>query len=135
MNVERDTPPCRALLVEDEVLVALHVADLLAAAGCEVIGPALRLAEAMALAEAREPPAFALLDINLAGELSWPVARALAQRGVPFIFVTGYVGDHAGIPADLAGAPMLSKPLSEGDLLRAIAQWQPPARAAVPLSP
>lgn len=135
MTLQNDIRPSRVLVVEDEMLVALHVADMLSAAGCEVIGPALRVSDGVALVEGGEAPAFALLDINLGGEMSWPVARALVLRGIPFVFITGYVGEHAELPADLAGTCLLSKPLAEDDLRRAIAPWRTPAACAAAVSP
>jgi CheY-like chemotaxis protein len=79
----------RVLVVEDEPIVGMLLEDMLLDLGVEVVGPAATLAEALALAE-REDLAAALLDVNLGGERSYPVADALARRGVPFLFLTGY---------------------------------------------
>lgn len=110
----------KAIVVEDEFLVALHIKDLLAEMGFEVVGHGARLAEAMALAEQQTDLAMAILDVNLAGELSWPVARALRRRGIEFVFVTGYLPAHTALPEDLAGATMLSKPVDLRTLRRAL---------------
>ncbi len=106
-----------ALVVEDEFLVSLGVTALLEDLGYEVLGPIARLQDAYRAAE-REKLDLGVLDINLAGELSWPVARVLQSRGVPFLFLTGYLEANANRPVDLAGAPMCPKPFAES-LLRA----------------
>ena len=108
-------------MVEDEFLVALHLKDLLHELGLNVVGHAARLAEALHLVQQREDLAVAVLDVNLAGEMSWPVARALRARGVPFVFVTGYLPAHTALPDDLAGATMLSKPVDSRALGRTLA--------------
>ena len=59
-----------------------------------------------------------MLDVNLAGELSYPVASALRARGVPFFFITGY--GSAGLPAELAEAVVLPKPFAPEQLANAI---------------
>jgi len=98
----------RILVVDDEPLVAMMIEDLLADFGCEVVGPVGSVAEALALVEAGGLSG-ALLDVNLGGELVYPVAEALRDANVPFAFVTGYAG--LGVAADFAAAPMLRKPL------------------------
>src|SRR5260370_25687476 len=87
----------RILVVEDNFLMAESVRDLLDECGCETVGPAPSLAVALALA-GQEPLDGALLDINLAGEDCFPVARLLRERGVPFILLTGF-DDCAIVPA------------------------------------
>jgi CheY-like chemotaxis protein len=79
----------RVLIVEDEILVAMHLEDLLMAMGHSVVGPATRLSEAMTFAR-DDDFEFAILDMNLAGTPSQPVADILRQRGIPFVFATGY---------------------------------------------
>lgn len=98
----------RILVVEDNFLMAESVRDLLDECGCETVGPAPRLAVALALA-GQEPLDGALLDINLAGEYCFPVARLLRERGVPFMFLTGY-DDCSIVPVAFRDAPRLSKP-------------------------
>ena len=99
------------LLVEDELLVALMMENTLVEAGFKVVGPAHRLAEAMHIAMGTELNA-AVLDINLAGELVYPLADLLAARQVPFIFVTGYGAE--GVHPRFAHVPVLQKPLGRG---------------------
>ncbi len=81
----------RVLIVEDEFLVALGLQDNLMSLGCVVVGPAGSLADAMNLAETETVDA-AILDVNLRGELVFPVADVLADRGVPMIFCSGHMG-------------------------------------------
>jgi CheY-like chemotaxis protein len=114
--------PRRALLVEDEFLVSLHVGGLLKDLGFEVVGPAARLADGLRRADQEDELAVGVLDINLAGELSWPIARLLRARGVPVIFVSGYSVPLANLPPDLADAPLCTKPATRIDLSRAIAK-------------
>ena len=99
----------RVLVVEDDPLIAMEVEELLRAEGCDVVGPAYNVAGALALAE-RERLDAALLDVNLAGELVFPVAQALARRSVPFVFVTAS-GVGALDPA-YTGHPIIAKPFA-----------------------
>jgi PAS domain S-box-containing protein len=109
----------RILLVEDEALVAAENASRLEAAGYVVIGSASSLQEATALAGAVEVEA-AVLDLNLGGKLSFPIADILLARGVPFVFVTGY--EHEGlIPSRFARAPVMAKPTPPDALEKALA--------------
>jgi DNA-binding NtrC family response regulator len=79
----------RVLVVEDEYLVALEVEGVLTDAGCIVVGPFARVRDALGVAEV-EAVDVALLDVNVAGEVVFPVAHLLEERGTPFLFVTGY---------------------------------------------
>jgi len=98
----------RVLVLEDETIVLLMIEDLLEDLGCQVVGPATTVPEALALAEAGGFDA-ALLDLNIGrGQTSYPVADILAARQVPFAFVTGYSADALAPPHD--GRPILEKP-------------------------
>lgn len=97
------------LLVEDEMLIALETADELKSAQCTVLGPARTLEAAMAFAGGEDLDA-AVLDVNLAGQLVWPVAEALASRHIPFLFLTGF-GPELKFPPAFAAAPRLEKPV------------------------
>ena len=77
------------LVVEDEVLVAMLIEDMLTELGFEVLGPAMRLDAALKMAR-EEAFDLAVLDVNLANEQSFPVAHLLQERGIPFFFATGY---------------------------------------------
>ena len=112
------TRPATLLLVEDEFLLALQIEDVLQEAGLHVIGPAATLAQAKSLAQ---NAAFdgALLDVNLRGEHVDEVASILQERGIPFVFTTGYGREH--LPAafrDHAG--FLAKPFSDKMLIQAV---------------
>ena len=96
------------LVVEDDLLLAEALCDLLKGCGCEVVGPVPRLSPGLALA-AEVPLDGAFLDVNLAGEYSFPIARLLRKRRVPFLFVTAYVDDSI-FPPDLRDVPRLTKP-------------------------
>ena len=78
------------LVVEDDLLVALELCDELTSRGWTVIGPAATVQEAIKLLTALPPPDLAVLDVNLRGELSYPIAEQLQAMGVPFVFCTGY---------------------------------------------
>ncbi|MFN6953190.1 MAG: response regulator [Acetobacteraceae bacterium] len=105
----------RILVVEDEAMVAMLLEDTLNDAGFQVLGPAATVAEAMAVLDA-ERPAGAVLDINLGGETSAPVADRLAAEGVPFLICSGY--GASGVPPAHAARPVLAKPYDPGELLR-----------------
>jgi DNA-binding response OmpR family regulator len=107
----------RVLVVEDEALVAMLLEDSLGDAGFGVEGPYATIEQALS-AIARNPPDAAVLDLNLSGESSVPVADALAAAGVPFVFCSGY-GD-AGVPTRHAGRPVLAKPCDPATLVAAI---------------
>ncbi len=115
----------RVLVLEDETIVLVMIEDLLGDLGCRIVGPAGTVAEALALAEAGGFDA-ALLDLNLGrGETSYPVADALAQRGIPFAFVTGYTADALVAPHN--GRPILEKPFWGDALRNVLEKLAPPA--------
>jgi two-component system, response regulator PdtaR len=108
------------LVVEDELLIAMDLEQLLRRHGWRVLGPAATVAGALRLL-AGETPDVALLDVNLGGEPVTPVAEALRARGVPFVLASAY---HvpAQAAAALAGAPNIGKPTGERRLLAALAR-------------
>ena len=107
----------RVLLVEDELLVAMTLEDILRREGCLILGP-FRRVEKAALAARTEAIDIALLDVNLAGERVFPVAAALVQRRLPFVFMTGYgPGD---IAPEYAGRPVIGKPFRTAELVEAL---------------
>lgn len=108
----------RVLVVEDEAFVALLVEEYLAELGCTVVGTASRLEEALKMARTLLLDV-AVLDVNLAGKLSYPVAEVLRARNIPFVFATGY--GTVGLPDGLRHAPVLAKPFRQeqlGEVLR-----------------
>jgi PAS domain S-box-containing protein len=98
----------RVLLVEDEALVAMAMKDMLVELGFDVLGAYGRAGDALAAARSHDINA-AVLDVNLGGELIYPVADCLIARGVPFVFVTGYGVET--IDARFAHVPVLQKPI------------------------
>jgi CheY-like chemotaxis protein len=111
----------RLLVVEDEYLIAASLARELEGRGAEVAGPAGSVRDALALVEAEgDRLDGAVLDINLRDERVYPVADALAARGVPFIFLTGY--DARVIPDAYAGVPRCEKPVSSALLSRTLSK-------------
>lgn len=79
----------RILVVEDEYFIANDLSRELDRQGARVVGPVPSLADGLDLAR-HEPLDGAILDVNLAGEMSYPIAELLDERGVPFLFATGY---------------------------------------------
>jgi DNA-binding NarL/FixJ family response regulator len=110
------------LLVEDDFMVALDMQEFLEESGAEVVGPAPTLKRALELVEAEGHRLDAgVLDINLRGERSYPVADRLSQRGVIFVFTTGY---H-NIPERYAALPRCDKPVDKSRLVAFIAGKSP----------
>lgn len=105
----------RVLVVEDDFLVALTTIDVLESIGCEIVGPAARVAAAFEFIQSESLDA-AVLDINISGEMAWPVAEELQRRGVPFLFLTAYP-QLSTIPDYLATIVRLEKPLIRDRLL------------------
>ena len=102
----------RVLVVEDEFLVAAMLEDELLDHGAVVIGPAANLAEGLRLAQGGGFDA-AVIDWNLDGEHSAPIAAALRDAGIPFVISTGY----GVVPVDFAGSPLLTKPYGPVELI------------------
>jgi DNA-binding response OmpR family regulator len=107
----------RILIVEDEMMIAMMIADMLAELGHQVAGVAHRLESALELAQA-DTFDMAILDINLRGEQSFPVAKLLTERGVPFLFATGYGTD--GLEDPFRDVLTLRKPFAMGQLSAAV---------------
>ncbi len=100
----------RVLVVEDEYLTALSTMDALEANGCDIVGPAAHLGSALHSART-EALDGAVLDVNVGGQMIWPVAEELQRREVPFLFLTAYAADI--IPSRFTHAPCLAKPLQQ----------------------
>jgi DNA-binding response OmpR family regulator len=105
----------RILVVEDEMLVAMMVEDMLRGMGCDVVGPAGSVEDALVEIRGQHLDG-ALLDINLQGRDSSPLAEALRDREVPFLVVTGYGRTEIGNAA-LDTAPRLKKPFGLAELM------------------
>jgi CheY-like chemotaxis protein len=108
-----DPPRRRILLVEDETIVAMMMEDMLAELGYDVTETAAQIETAR---RAAENGAFdmAILDVNLGGDPTYPVAEILQSRRIPFVFSTGY--DSAGLEPRYAETPRLQKPFEYEDL-------------------
>ena len=103
----------RVMIVEDEALVAMALRETLDELGFSVIGPFNRISEAMVALRNNRIDA-AVLDVNLGGELIYPLADVLTADRVPFIFITGYGAEE--IEPRYAHVPILQKPIEAGAL-------------------
>jgi len=110
-------PARYVLIVEDEMLIALMLQDMVAEMGLSVAGMAHSLGAGLDLARTVDVQ-LAILDINLNGEEAYPIADVLRSRGIPFIFSTGY--GAGGIKAEYHSAPKLVKPYQQELLNSAI---------------
>lgn len=108
-NAERP----RVLVVEDEAMIAMLIEDMLEDLGYEVAMVAGRLQTALQAVEANSFDV-AIVDVNIAGQTSYPVADQLTARGIPFAFVTGY--GISGLAEAYAATPVLQKPFRTADL-------------------
>jgi DNA-binding response OmpR family regulator len=112
-------PDYRVLVVEDELMIAMLFESILdASSQCTLIGPFARVKLALEAAR-NEPLNAALLDIHLAGKPVFPVADVLAERGVPFAFVSGYGKDV--LPPVYRDRPLLQKPFRSQAVLATLA--------------
>ncbi len=111
--------PIRILLVEDEAAIAMLIEDMVADIGGELVATATRLDDAMAQASEREID-FAILDLNLGGMLTYPVADLRRQRGIPFVFATGY--GAGGLAKGYENETALEKPFTTSTLERVMKQ-------------
>ena len=107
----------RMLIVEDEYFLADDMAQALQKLGAQVVGPVPTRDKALALLAA-EPVDAAILDINLKGQMVFPVADALREQGVPFVFATGY--DATAVPDAYKDVPRWEKPFKPEDLAKAL---------------
>jgi AmiR/NasT family two-component response regulator len=112
----------RILIVEDEFLLAMSLEDDLVAAGCSPIGPFANLTSATE-ATRREQFDLAILDVNLNGEVIYPLADELVSRGKPFVLLTGY--GAASLPERFRNLPRLPKPYDSASLIKEIGRAVP----------
>jgi CheY-like chemotaxis protein len=108
----------RILVVEDEYFLADDMAQVLAGLGAEVLGPVSTREQALALLSSDERIDVAVLDINLRGQTVFPVADALTERGIPFVFTTGY--SKASLPPAYRQVPHWEKPFNPNELAKAL---------------
>jgi CheY-like chemotaxis protein len=107
----------RVFVIEDESMVMMLLQDMLEEIGCVVVGSASRLPDAIEKAGSLTFDV-AVLDVDLDGERTYPIAEVLAERGVRFVFATGY--GMTSLPPGLRGRPVLQKPFQQQDLERAL---------------
>jgi DNA-binding response OmpR family regulator len=104
----------RILLVEDELMIAMLVELILDEEHCTTVGPFGDVSSALAAAQTELLDA-AVLDINLAGEMVFPVADALAERGAPFLLLSGY--GAMALPSNRRHWPVYDKPFKSDELV------------------
>ena len=109
----------RVLIVEDESMLLMLLEDLLPEMGYQVAGAAGTVDDALSALERLEIDV-AVVDVNLGGTESFPVADALTERGIPFLFTTGY--GSLGLPERYADTGVLQKPFRRQDLETALLQ-------------
>lgn len=119
-----DRAAMRILVAEDEFLVGVQLEEDLRSVGCSTVGPFTTL-EMATQAARHERFDLAILDINLNGKMVYPLADELAQRGVPFIFLSGYM--VADLPDRFREAPQIAKPHDPAVLTREIRKAAPKA--------
>jgi CheY-like chemotaxis protein len=113
----RDIYGARVLIVEDEGVVALLIETMLEDFGCEIVASVANVERAAKVAGSADLDV-AILDVNVAGQMVFPVADVLAKRGIPFVFSTGY--GVAGLRSDFTDRPVLNKPYQLEDLRRVL---------------
>lgn len=107
----------RILVVDDEFLVAYGLAAMVRQCGCAVVGPVANVAEGLSAIRQNVLDG-AVLDINLGEERVWPIADLLQERGLPFVFASGY--GRSDVKKRFRHVPLLCKPLSVPDIARAL---------------
>ena len=118
----------KVLVVEDEIIVVWLLEDMLVDLGCAIVGPANSVSQALAMIDAEAFDA-AVLDVNLDGQMSYPVADALTARGMPFVFSTGY--DKDTLRDGYRTFPVLQKPFHRSELGDALAKLLTPTEPNV----
>lgn len=104
------------LVVEDDYTIATNLSHALKKLGATIVGPANSVANAMQLIESGAALDAAVLDIHLGAERVFPVAKALLERKIPFVFTTGY--SRSALPADFAEEALCEKPIDTRALAR-----------------
>ena len=109
----------KVLVVEDEMMIAMLIEDMLDEFGCKLVGPATNVPRALELI-GKESIAVAVLDLNLDGKDTYAIADALQRKNVPFIFATGY--GSTGLRQEYGNRPVLPKPFQARDLEAALTE-------------
>ena len=118
----------RILVVEDELLVALGMQEMLGEIGFDTLGPLPRLEDALRAAQT-EAVDGAILDVNLRGHTVYPVAEALRARGIPFLFSTGYGSGSVALDS-FREVEVLEKPYEPSSFREAVLRAFGPASGA-----
>jgi CheY-like chemotaxis protein len=118
---------CQVLLVEDEVIIALDLQQILKDAGCRPLR-ATNVTEALAVIATTKIDA-AVLDLNLGKETPFPIADALSAKQIPFMFITGYSIDR--VPKQFRRRLVLNKPFQPQELLSMLDRAITPVEARV----
>jgi CheY-like chemotaxis protein len=116
---KRELSNRKVLVVEDEMMIAMLIEDMLDEFGCKLVGPATNVPRALELI-GKESIDIAVLDLNLSGKDTYVIADALQEKNVPFIFATGY--GSKGLREGYGNRPVLQKPFQTKDLEIALAQ-------------
>jgi DNA-binding NtrC family response regulator len=130
MSAEEQNSPLsglHCLIVEDEFLIAVDYERILQSAGAARVVAARDLASARDALVKAGPFDLVVLDMNLDGESTLPLARELIAAQTPFVFITGYSVKTA-MPDDLVTAVVLEKPFEERTLITTLARIAKPAR-------
>jgi len=109
------------LVVDDEPMLAFDLADLLQLHGANIVGTCMSVDESRAQIDRDDRIDCALLDIQVGDQEIWPVARALKERGTPFVFVSAVCGIRE-LPEEFADRPCVPKPLDRSKLRDALAR-------------
>ena len=116
---KRELSNRKVLVVEDEMMIAMLIEDMLDEFGCKLVGPATNVPRALELI-GKESIDVAVLDLNLDGKDTYAIADALQRKNVPFIFATGY--GSTGLRQEYGNRPVLQKPFQARDLSTALTE-------------
>jgi CheY-like chemotaxis protein len=116
---KRELSNRKVLVVEDEMMIAMLIEDMLDEFGCKPVGPATNVPRALELI-GKESIDIAVLDLNLDGKDTYAIADALQRKSVPFIFATGY--GSTGLRQEYGNRPVLQKPFQARDLSTALTE-------------
>ena len=120
MPATGNTSPLSVLIVEDEVMIRMLLAEMLQELGHSVVGEAGQVDEALALVNSGIAFDVAILDVNLDGRTAEPIAQAVEARGRRFLLATGY--GASGLPHELKDRPFLQKPFAAASLAQALSE-------------
>jgi DNA-binding response OmpR family regulator len=113
--MDRGLAGARVLVVEDEFVIAAEVEQILSRHGCVVLGPSAKVATALDIVRAN-PPDLVVTNLNLRGCMAHPLLRELAERGIPYIIITG----DAAAFSHTEGALILHRPTDDTALIGAL---------------